>query len=207
MMTASQVFALLSRTRRELTRASAAAVDLRMLCAGPGATCRSARFRARRPAGCLSFVDSRLCAVPGHLSLRRLPRRLPQLRRLQAMRRARRHLPLRPLPRPPPCRLPQRRRLQAMRRARRNLSVLPLPHPPPCRLPQRRRLQAMRRARRHLSVLPLPRPPPPSPARQPGAAARLATPSARLATPTVRLATPPGRLATPAASPGRPPCL
>eukprot|EP00741_Cyanophora_paradoxa_P014929 tig00020830_g14403.t1 len=31
----------------------------------PGATCRSARFLAHRPAGCFSFVDSRLCAVPG----------------------------------------------------------------------------------------------------------------------------------------------
>eukprot|EP00741_Cyanophora_paradoxa_P025582 tig00000383_g24686.t2 len=55
-------------------------------------------------ARCLSFVDSRLCAVPGHLSPRRLPRRLPQLRRLQlqAMCRARRHLSVLPLPRPPP---------------------------------------------------------------------------------------------------------
>eukprot|EP00741_Cyanophora_paradoxa_P013600 tig00020703_g13130.t1 len=35
------------------------------LCAGPGATCPSARFLARRLAGCFSVVDSRLCAGPG----------------------------------------------------------------------------------------------------------------------------------------------
>eukprot|EP00741_Cyanophora_paradoxa_P017153 tig00020960_g16565.t1 len=39
-------------------------VDSRLR-AGPGATCRSARFPARRPVGCFSFVDSRLRAGPG----------------------------------------------------------------------------------------------------------------------------------------------
>eukprot|EP00741_Cyanophora_paradoxa_P008965 tig00001415_g8678.t1 len=48
------------------------------LCAGPGATCRSARFLARRPAGCFSFVDSRLCAGPGATYLSsRFPARRP----------------------------------------------------------------------------------------------------------------------------------
>eukprot|EP00741_Cyanophora_paradoxa_P014420 tig00020801_g13908.t1 len=39
-------------------------VDSRLR-AGPGATCRSARFPARRPVGCFSFVDSRLRAGSG----------------------------------------------------------------------------------------------------------------------------------------------
>eukprot|EP00741_Cyanophora_paradoxa_P022189 tig00021435_g21419.t1 len=43
-------------------------VDSR-LCAGPGATCPSARFLARRLAGCFSVVDSRFarrcCRAPG----------------------------------------------------------------------------------------------------------------------------------------------
>eukprot|EP00741_Cyanophora_paradoxa_P013996 tig00020723_g13510.t1 len=59
------------------------------LCAGPGATCRSEAPPASSPA-----APPAASASP--------PRRLLQLRRLQAMRRARRHLSLLPLYRPPP---------------------------------------------------------------------------------------------------------
>eukprot|EP00741_Cyanophora_paradoxa_P022429 tig00021489_g21655.t1 len=115
------------------------------LCAGPGATCRPARFLARGPAGYFSFAappDASASPTPGYAQGPAPPapppasspaaspaasasstpgypqvpapptsppafppaaRRMLQLRRLQAMRRARRHLPLRPLSRPPPA--------------------------------------------------------------------------------------------------------
>eukprot|EP00741_Cyanophora_paradoxa_P002960 tig00000655_g2873.t1 len=75
---------------------------------GPGATCRSARFLARRPAGCFSFVDSRLRAGPGATCLS-FGSRFPARRR----RRQRRHPtyvypPRHParLARPPAFRMP-----------------------------------------------------------------------------------------------------
>eukprot|EP00741_Cyanophora_paradoxa_P008307 tig00001292_g8036.t1 len=90
------------------------------------------------------------------------PRPLFQLCRLQAMRRARRHLSLRPLSRPPPRRLLQLRRLQATRRARRHLLSSDAAFPPATAL-----------ACRHL--VPPPASPPTYPPRHP---ARLAQPPA-----------------------------
>eukprot|EP00741_Cyanophora_paradoxa_P021985 tig00021432_g21222.t1 len=174
------------------------------LCAGPGATCPSARFLARRLAGCFSVVDSRLSAGPGatYLSSRFPARRPPDASASPTPGYAQGPAPPAPPPAFPPAarRMLQLRRLQAIRRSRRHLPLLPLSRPPPAgcfsfadsrlsagpgatylssRFPARRPPDASASPTPGYAQGPAPAPPVSPPAFPPAAAAaRLATPRA-----------------------------